>query len=132
MRQSPRFGSDGGSRITVRDLVAAMLDGMKLRCPSCSEQPLYRTKDEMYDVCPRCGAPFERKGEGDFVGAVLMAYSVGSLLVITVVFVLNLLTTWSIWTQLGIASVLSAAIVIRYYRNLKGIWVAILIALLKW
>lgn len=122
----------GSGRPTLKMLLWAFWDGFRLKCPSCSEGALYQGFTQMHRECPKCGAPFERYGEGDFLGAMVTCYSLASVFVAKVILLINVLTDMPIWDQIIVAIVIGFAFVILLYRNLKGIWVAILLALLRW
>ena len=49
------------------------------RCPVCQKAPIFRGLFSMNRVCPVCGNRFEKE-EGYFMGAMIIAYFVGTLL----------------------------------------------------
>lgn len=116
----------------IKLLLLAMWDGFLLKCPSCSEGRIYDGFATVRRSCPHCEAPFERYGEGDFVGAMVLAYSFASIFVTNVILVINMVTTMPVWDQIIIAALAGLAFVVLLYRNMKGVWVAILLALLRW
>lgn len=118
--------------MTLRDLLRSLWRGLLLRCPHCNEGRLYKSPGQMHLECPVCKMPFERFGEGDYLGAITVAYAITSVFVVAFVFVLNLLTELSLEAQLWISAAAGIAFLVLFYRNLRGVWVAVLIALLKW
>jgi len=124
-----RPGAGRGNALT---LLAAMWDGFCLRCPSCRKGAIYKSLLEIHTACPKCGAPFERDNEGDFLGAMVTAYALtvvfGGILTIA----LYVLTSLPVGTQMLIVGIASLAFLLVFYRNLKGVWVAVLLAMLRW
>lgn len=111
----------------LRDAFVAMWDGMRLICPSCRSGPIYRNMTDMHDQCPNCGVSFE-PNEGDFLGAMTVAYSITAVLVAIGVFALEALTDLPAVVHLAIWGIFAIAFIITCYRNLKGIWIGILYA----
>lgn len=93
---------------------------------------MYKNAGQMHLECPECKTPFERFGEGDYLGAITVAYAVTSVFVAAMVFLLNLLTELTLEAQLWLAGAIGVAFLVLFYRNLRGLWVAVLVALLKW
>jgi len=115
----------------ARALAGGIWDGMRLRCPSCGKAPLFRKGFQIHSHCPRCGAAFERPGEGDFVGAVVTAYAITAVIFATAVILLRAVEP-NVGVRLWLAAPIALIFVVAFYRNMKGIWVAILIGLVKW
>lgn len=109
-----------------------MWDGIRLRCPSCGRGRIFRKGFQTNRSCPVCGAPFERPGEGDFLMALIFAYAVAGGVVLTLIFALNHYTDLETLPQLFITLPIGVAVVFLTFRSVKGIWVTLLIALLKW
>jgi len=103
-------------------------DGLRLRCPACREGAMGRGLFGLADRCPVCGVPFEPE-EGDFVGAMLVAYSVTAVLVVAGIYVTAALTPLSPRAQGLLWSGFGALFLIGTYRNMKGAWVGILHAM---
>lgn len=102
--------------------------GLRLRCPACRRGRMGRGAFGLADRCPACGVPFEPE-EGDFVGAMLVAYCVTAVLVTVGVYITAALTPlsaraqWMLWCGFG------ALFLTGTYRNMKGAWVGILHAM---
>jgi uncharacterized protein (DUF983 family) len=80
----------------------------------------------MVELCPRCGLRFERE-EGQWVGAIIVNFAVG-MLVLVAVLAAGLLLTWPDvpWTGLTVvAVVMVVAVPIVLYPWSKTVWVAI-------
>lgn len=109
----------------MKEMLQAMWIGMQNRCPSCRQGRIFNGFKEN-KRCPVCNAAFERNNEGDFLGAMVTAYSITAVLVAIGLGITVTLTdlTWvqhvTIWT------VFTALFIILGYRNMKGIWVGIL------
>lgn len=118
--------------MTLRDLLVSLWLGLRLRCPHCAEGEMYKSSRQIHAECPKCKTPFERFGEGDYLGAITVAYAVTSVFIIALVFLLNAATGLALEAQLWIAALAGVAFLVIFYRNLRGLWVAVLVALLKW
>lgn len=102
--------------------------GLLLRCPRCHigrmSQGLLATRDR----CPHCGAEFEPE-EGDFIGAMLVAYSITAVLIVIGIYLVAVFTDLSARAQLYLWSVVGTLFLALTYRNMKGAWVGILYAM---
>lgn len=127
-----RFDTPSSPGKDFRRILAGIWDGIRLRCPSCGEGQIYSRGFQTNRQCSQCGAPFERPGEGDFLMALIFAYSVAGIAMLTVIFLLNRYTDLDITIQLLITLPLGALVVLLTFRSVKGAWIALLIALLKW
>ncbi len=115
-----------------RLFLAGLWDGIRLKCPSCSRGPLFAKGLNVNAECPRCGAPFERPGQGDFVGAVVTAYIITACVFLTVFLLLYMFSDLDLSLQLWLSVPATLAFVTAFYRNMKGVWIAVLIPLVKW
>lgn len=109
-------------------MARAAWDGFRLRCPACRRGSMARGALGIAERCPACGAQFEPE-EGDFIGAMLVAYSVTAILVVAGVYLSAALTRLSPRAQLVLWCVFGAAFLVATYRNMKGAWVGILYAM---
>lgn len=107
------------------EMLRAALTGMQLKCPACKAGRVYRSFTEINHTCPTCGVVFERE-EGDFLGAMVVAYSLLSVFVAAGVLVLEVLTDLDPMLHVLIWSLFSTVFLIGFYRNMKGIWLGIL------
>lgn len=122
----------GAPKGNTLELIAAMWDGFCLRCPSCRRGSIYATLTRINRACPDCGAPFERDNEGDFLGAMVTAYSLTVVFGAVVLVLLFVLTQLPVYQQMMITGIASLLFLLLFYRNLKGVWIAVLLALLRW
>lgn len=122
----------GAPKGNTLELLAAMWDGFCLRCPSCRQGAIYETFTHIHTACPVCEAPFERDNEGDFLGAMVTAYSLAVVLGAILTVLLYVFTSLPVGTQMTIVGVVSLSFLLFCYRNLKGVWIAVLLALLRW
>jgi len=122
----------GAPKGNTLEMLSAMWDGFCLRCPSCRQGAIYETYTRIHTACPVCGAPFERDNEGDFFGAMVTAYSLAVIVAAILTVLLYVFTSLPVGTQILIVGVTSLSFLLIFYRNLKGVWIAILLALLRW
>lgn len=122
----------GAPKGNTLEMLSAMWDGFCLRCPSCRQGAIYETFTRIHTACPVCGAPFERDNEGDFLGAMVTAYSLAVIVAAILTVLLYVFTSLPVGTQILIVGVTSLSFLLIFYRNLKGVWIAILLALLRW
>ncbi|MFZ5817764.1 MAG: DUF983 domain-containing protein [Bacillota bacterium] len=109
-------------------MLLAAWDGLRLRCPACRRGRMADGAMGLRTRCPHCGAEFEPE-EGDFLGAMVVAYAVTALLVVVGVYLVAVLTDLSARDQLILWSVAGTLFLILTYRNMKGAWVGILYAM---
>ncbi|HYF95006.1 MAG TPA: DUF983 domain-containing protein [Symbiobacteriaceae bacterium] len=102
--------------------------GMQLKCPACKTGRIYCGLTRMNEACPSCGVVFERE-EGDFLGAVVVAYSITAVLVAGGVYAVEVLTDLDATAHVLLWSLVGAGFLITTYRNMKGIWLGILHAM---
>jgi uncharacterized protein (DUF983 family) len=107
------------------EMVKAAWVGLRLRCPACGRGRIYRGLTTMNEECSHCGVVFERE-EGDFLGAVVVAYSITSVVVAIGVYALIMLADLSAMTHVLIWSIFATVFLVTTYRNMKGIWLGIL------
>lgn len=127
-----RYAQPASFLAGARAILAGAWDGVRLRCPSCSEGRLFQKGATIYPNCVACGVPFERANQGDFLGAMVTAYAMTACVALSLVLVLNLLTEVPLATQVYVVVPASLLFVTLLYRNLKGVWVAVLIGLIRW
>lgn len=102
--------------------------GLILRCPSCKVGHMGKGLFEVQERCPHCAAEYEPE-EGDFVGAMLMAYSVTAVLIGVGIYLVAVFTDLSARAQLYLWSILGSLFLVLTYRHMKGAWVGILYAM---
>lgn len=110
------------------DMLRYAWTGLRLKCPACGNGRIYRSLTVMNPACPACGVVFERE-EGDFVGAVVVAYSVTAVVVAAGVYAVEVLADLDPMLHVLLWSLVAALFLIFTYRNMKGIWLGILHAM---
>lgn len=109
-------------------MLAGAWDGLRLRCPACRQGRMGKGLFDLQPSCPRCGAPFEPE-EGDFIGGVLVAYSVTAVLIVIGIYLVAVFTDLSARAQALLWAAAGTVFVVLTYRNMKGAWVGILHAM---
>lgn len=99
--------------------------GLRLRCPSCGQGRIFAGLTKMNPRCSVCGVIFERE-EGDFLGAMVIAYSVTAVVVAAGVYAVEVWTDLDAYTHLFLWSLVAALFLLFGYRHMKGLWVGIL------
>jgi uncharacterized protein (DUF983 family) len=110
------------------EMLKAMWIGMRLRCPSCRQGRIYRNWRDMNEECPVCGVVFQ-PDEGDFVGAMVIAYSITAVLICIGAALLAIFTDLDVATQIIVWAIFSCLFLPLTYRNMKGIWIGIVHAI---
>lgn len=131
-KRTGRFDDPSERGADLARILAGMWDGIRLRCPSCGEGKIFARGFETNERCSECGAPFDRPGEGDFLMAMIFAYSLAGIVVLALIYVLNRITDMDVTLQLALTLPVGVAIVLLSFRSVKGIWITLLIAVLKW
>jgi uncharacterized protein (DUF983 family) len=109
----------------MQEMLRCAWVGMQLKCPVCGTGRIYRSFWQMNESCPSCGVVFERE-EGDFLGAMVVAYSVTAVLVGAGVIAVEMVTHLDPMLHVLLWSVVGTVFLILTYRNMKGIWLGIL------
>ncbi len=106
-------------------MVSALWNGFWLRCPNCKEGDMANGWLYLHETCSVCGVRFERKS-GESAGASVIWVSVLPILAMILFFIIEFSApNTSRWISGGIplAFVLIAGVL--FYRNVRGLWVAI-------
>lgn len=109
-------------------MLAAAWNGLLLRCPSCRQGRMGKPGLGLKSACPHCEVVFEPE-EGDFLGAMVMAYAVTSVLIVIGVYLVAVFTNLTAKQQLALWSAAGTLFLILTYRNMKGAWIGILYAM---
>ena len=104
-----------------------MVRGFLLRCPVCAEGRMPRRAFGVGDRCARCGTRFEL-GAGDFSGAIMIAQMLLGLLAIPVWILLTFGTPLGFTARVVVTVLVLIALLLAFYRNVKGLWYGFLIA----
>ena len=100
---------------------------LQQRCPRCRDGRIYRTSifrgfAQMHDRCSVCGMKFERE-EGYFLGAMMLDYGLGLVLVAILAVLVWLLTRWSFDRTLIVAFLLILPFVPALTRLGRVLWI---------
>lgn len=104
-------------------VLRGLADGFRLRCPHCRTGRLsYRLFDKL-EHCPHCGMELGM-GEGDFVGIVMMSYSVTAIFVAFFAWGLYHLVDWPVTSHVLVWGIIVGVWIPLTYRNFRGLWIA--------
>lgn len=102
----------------------ALVEGFLLRCPKCHQPGLGKGLD-IHTHCPHCGLEVQ-PGEGDWTGAIVMAYCFLSVIVGALVTVAAIYLKWSFTVHMFVWIPFSILFLFGTYRNWKGVWIGLL------
>ncbi|KKC26915.1 DUF983 domain-containing protein [Sphingomonas sp. SRS2] len=102
-----------------RDLRAAMLRGLKGRCPACGESRLFRSFLRPVNHCPACGQSWAHQ-RADDLPAYLVVLVLGHVLVPLVV-AANLRLDMPMWVQMTLWPGLALVIAMLMIQPAKGL-----------
>lgn len=106
-------------------MLRALWDGIRLRCPRCREGEMFRTWFETHPKCPRCRVQFQPY-EGDFLGTMAVTYGLTVFLGLALFGLAFKLTDWTMYQHLIAYSTFCVVWYFAFYRQMKGLWVALL------
>lgn len=112
----------------MREMLRFAWIGMGLHCPACGRGFTSTGLLRMEASCSVCGAVFERE-EGDFLGSMVVAYSVTAVLVAVGVFAVEAATDLGATAHIILWSGAAGAFLLLTYRHMRGIWLGILHAM---
>lgn len=95
-------------------------------CPSCRQGRIFTNRRQINRFCPVCGSVFYRPDDADWLVAWLAAYTAASLVLVGLVVVLQIYTTWNLWLQIAISGVIAGIVAAIGYPFFKGSAVGIL------
>ena len=120
----PEETADGG-RGSLGGFFDALLTGWRLRCPACGEGRLHEGS-HWHERCPNCNWTLTKPGEGDWLVTLLVAYTVGSVVLLLTLLLLYLFTNIGIYVQLVISSVLALVATAVTFSRARGAAIGIL------
>jgi uncharacterized protein (DUF983 family) len=119
-----------GPQLPRNDRARALLTvrrALLRRCPYCGSSGIFRGYLALREVCPTCGARFERE-EGYFLGAyalnLVVAEIIGLTLAILLLFRTDLRHLDLIWQEI-IAIAIVVALPILFFPYSRAVWIAI-------
>ena len=92
------------------------------RCPHCGKGEMFKGWAATHDVCPRCGARFER-WVGSWTGATVGGYGVGAAAAALTIGLLVATDSFGPNSELLVAAIAVIA-VLASYRHVKALWIA--------
>ena len=100
-----------------RDVGAAVLNGMKCRCPKCGTGKLFRAYLKVADACPACGEPMHHNRTDDAppwaVMLIVCHIVVGGVLAMEQTWAPPLWLTLAIWMPVTVALCLALLPVVK-------------------
>ena len=107
-----------------RQVSAALLRGLKLRCPVCGLSTVFRRPFKVRHHCPACGALFQRE-EGFFVGA-LMINVVATEAAVLATYAVFLLARGGGQDALPLSLLFAVALLfpVAFYHHSWSLWLA--------
>jgi len=112
------FGGELHSGRPARPLWAAMLNGMRGRCPQCGEGRLFRSFSKTVRVCERCGLEIHHHRADDFPAYIVILIvghiTIGGMLAVEVT------TNLPMWMHLAIWAPLTVILAIGLLQPVKG------------
>jgi len=106
-------------------MLKTLLLGLRLRCPNCGQGRMGQGMFNIHETCPVCHVRYERK-PGESTGASIVMLSLSPIPAIILGFILlTLFPELSIWAVMGILAVFVLALTVLFYRNARGLWVAV-------
>jgi uncharacterized protein (DUF983 family) len=107
----------------LRRTLRLIMLGLRLRCPRCSAQTLFRNWWTMHTHCMSCGMRFERE-QGYFLGAMYVNYAFTVLIVISGYLLLEWWTDLSLTVQLVLWISVSLICPLLLFRQARGVWLS--------
>ena len=97
--------------------------GARTICPRCEKGLIFKSFFKVHRRCPECKVVLQPY-QGDELGVVALGYFLTVFPSLIGLVLAHLYTDWSPGVQLGFFFFLMTAILVGFYRNIKGIWIA--------
>ena len=97
--------------------------GARTVCPRCEKGEMFDTFFTIKKRCPTCNVKFQPY-QGDELGVIAVGYFLTTFPCLLATVLLHLNSDLSGYQLLGFFLFLMTAILVGFYRNMKGIWVA--------
>lgn len=127
-RFSPRGRREADSRVTrTMDTGRAkriLRRGLKLRCPDCGLDPLYRSLFRMNTHCDYCGLIYERE-QGYFVGAIYFNIIATESLLLATLIVYGLMTGEISESILAVLIALAFTLPLVFFHHSRSLWLCV-------
>jgi len=112
------FGGELHSGRPARPVWAAMLNGMRGRCPQCGEGRLFRSFSKTVPVCEHCGLETHHHRADDFPAYIVILIvghiTIGGMLAVEIT------TNLPMWMHLAIWTPLTVILAIGLLQPVKG------------
>jgi uncharacterized protein (DUF983 family) len=107
-------------------VLAALVRGLRKRCPRCAERDTFDGWFRLRLRCPRCGLRFEKEA-GGFLGALTVNYAVaiGAWLVVLAIGLALTVPDVPVVPLLSISAVLLVGLPLWFYPRSKMLWAAV-------
>jgi len=106
------------NQLPARDLRAALVRGLRGRCPHCGEGRLFRAFLKAADYCPACGEPMHHQ-RADDAPAYFVILIVGHI-VVPILLAVETAYAPPIWVHLAIWPALTLAMSLLLLQPIKG------------
>lgn len=97
--------------------------GARTICPRCEKGDMFETAFKVRKRCPECKVVLQPY-PGDELGVIALGYFMTVFPALVALVVAHLYTTWTGPAKLGLFFFVMTAILIGFYKNIKGIWIA--------
>lgn len=121
MQAKPR--NESGTHMVFRWLKTLCL-GALCRCPKCAKGSLFETFFYIRKTCPNCGVTFQPYA-GDSLGVLAICYVLAVVPGIVLAVLVGYYLKWSPYAVLATFVSVSGGVLFGCYRNMKGLWVAL-------
>lgn len=109
----------------AKEWARAIYRGTRCICPKCGEGAMFSSPFKIHKRCPNCRTQFQPY-EGDSLGVYAVCYFV-SVVPAMLAFVLAFkYTDLGYMGLLAVFTVVTGVILFGFFRNMKGLWVALL------
>ncbi len=105
-----------------RSISAAMLKGVRSRCPSCGVSKLFSSGLKVQDKCNVCDEEFHHH-RADDLPAYLNIFIVGHIMVALTIIVMDM-KIFGLWQLVALSTIATVSVAILLMRPLKGMVVA--------
>src|SRR6185369_18042450 len=99
-------------------------NGLRLRCPRCGQDKLFRGLFAMNEDCGICGLHYEREA-GYFVGAIYVNYAATTVMSLSGFFLLDSLLDLSMYQQIALWAFFSTVFPLWFFRYSRSLWLAL-------
>ncbi|MBT9581962.1 DUF983 domain-containing protein [bacterium] len=102
----------------------ALWRGATCRCPKCGQGALYETFLRVRKTCPACGVTFQPYA-GDSLGVYAICYGLSVVPAIAAAILVGFYLNSNPYVVLATFAGVSGSILFGLFRNMKGLWIAL-------